>query len=170
MFRQALEDLGVVFCETGERLAVERDLTFLEGPNELGVGETERAYASVDAEAPEIAVIALLGAAVAERVDACVFDGHLCDAFLAAAVEAVAFYLRKNVLAVLILHCASFDACHIYLLIRKKTALIGIAHCRVEINRAALALLFTTGALGVEVVVAGDPSNDLALFGHAKAL
>lgn len=35
---------------------------------------------------------------------------------------------------------------------------------------AGAALAFAAASLGVEMVVAGDPGNYLALFGHPKAL
>jgi len=81
LFGQALKDLGVVFGEIRKRFAVEGDVGFLEGTDESRVGEAERTDAGVDAQRPEVAELALLGAAVAESVLAGFADSFVRDAF-----------------------------------------------------------------------------------------
>jgi len=52
----------------------------------------------------------------------------------------------------------------------QETTLVGGSHYAVKSYGAVLALLFTAASLGVEMVVTGDPGNDLAFLGDAKAL
>jgi len=52
---------------------------------------------------------------------------------------------------------------------REKTTFVSVRHIHVEGGRAATAHSASTTFFCVEVIVARDPGNDLAVLGHAKA-
>lgn len=166
-FDELLEDLWVVLRERREGLAVEGDVLLLESADELRVGEAERASSCIDAEREEVAHVALLRAAVLEGIGAGVLDSLLCYALLRLAVEAVALRLRQDILAALILHRTSFDACHICL---EEAALISCGHRRVEADLAGLLLALRTRRLCVEMVMARDAGDDFAFLRDTKTL
>lgn len=112
MFGKTLKDLWVILCECGEDLAVESDLAFLQCAYEFRVGKTVFAGGCIDAQGEKAAEIALLGAAMPEGVRTCMMDGLFGYALLGLAPEAIALGLGKDILAALILGCASFYACH----------------------------------------------------------
>ena len=129
MFGQALERFRVVFGECGEHFAVEFDVGFLERVDESGIGKSKRADCRIDAERPEIAVLALLGAAVTEGVYARVGDSFFGHALLAPATESVAFHLRKHVASAFQFCSTSFDARHIVIIEGEND--YGNAHLRI---------------------------------------
>jgi len=70
----------------------------------------------VDADCPEVAELALLGAAMPECVYAGMMNGLLGHALFARAIKTIALGLCKDILAAFILLYSSFDSRHkIYL-------------------------------------------------------
>ena len=101
------------------------------------------------------------------------FFGH---ALLALATKSVALCLRQDILPALVLHCASFYACHtiVRLLIELRKRL-----CQIPTS-VLLGHLYAPGALvahglrptslGVEMILTRCTGYYLALTGDAKAL
>jgi hypothetical protein len=112
LFDQTLESLRVIHCKVSHGFAVEGDVGLFHCACEFGVGSAVCTSCRVDAECPEVAELAFLGAAVLESVLAGFADGFVCYTLFGRAVKAIAFGLRQDVSAALGLHCSSFYTCH----------------------------------------------------------
>ena len=103
-----------------------------------------------------------------ERVGSSVEDGLTCNALLLRAVEAVAFRLRKNILAPLCLTYPSLYAGH-NILAGKKSAAIEVGELIVQSLGTAAALAACAALFRIKMIVSGHARDDFPLAGDPHA-
>ena len=159
----------MVFGKCSECLAIETDVGLLHRAHEFGVGNACLARCGIDAERENLAVLSFLFLATTERMHTGVLNGFFGSALFCRTIQPVTFCLRKDVLAALILHRTSFDACH-RLGIRKEAAFCRVVHDAVERIGAMMALFFAARTFRVEMILARRAGKYLALFRDTQAL
>ncbi len=110
-----LKDRRMLFCQLRQHFAVDGDVGCFQEGDKAGVGQAKLANCGVDLDRPQVTERALLGATIAEGVDASFEHGRACKTDLALSSPLVAFYACKKILAAFCVLCTSFDAWHIRL-------------------------------------------------------
>src|SRR5262245_29787291 len=112
LFRELREAGGVAYRDVGQHLAIELNSRGFQAVDELAVADAVQTRGGPDTLDPQAAVLALLGAAVAERIAICAICRFLRGLVELALCEEEAFRPLEVLLAPCPAFCAAFYACH----------------------------------------------------------
>lgn len=107
------EDGGMLRRELREDLPVDRDVAAFEVGDELAIGRAVQSSAGVDADVPELAIVALLPASIRERMFACLEHCFMGALHLRLASPHVSLRLLEERASLLKVNDSTFYARHI---------------------------------------------------------